>query len=192
MSGLVTMSDPFDTEDLLGRAKAGDSEAANELVLRIYTQLHTIAQTLMRRERRDHTLQATAVLHEALVRLFKHDHQKWPDNPHSMILFAARAMKQVLTDHARARAAVKRKPPGSRVILDEIVDAFERKSPNLVALGDALDRLELYDPTAARLVQLRFYAGLSMEEAAKVLGTSVRTAERDWRAARAWLRREIQ
>jgi RNA polymerase sigma factor (TIGR02999 family) len=186
------MNPPTDPETLLRLATSGDSAAANDLVRRIYSELHNIARSLMNHERRDHTLQVTALVHEALLKLFAYDTNKWPDTQQELILLAARAMRQVLTDHARRRNSSKRSPLGHNLFLDDVVDAFERESSNLVALSDALDRLEAVDPVAARLVHLRFFVGMTLQDAARVLGMSERTAQRDWRAARAWLRREVQ
>lgn len=178
-------------EALVKRAKSGDREAEKELIGKIYAALHGIAQRLMRRQRRDITLQVTELVNEALLKLFTRGVEHWPDTEGEMIILAARAMKQVLTDHARRKMRQKRCPAGERMMLDDLVAYFESRSYDLVALGDALDRLEARDPVAARLVYLRFFVGLGIPEAAKVLGVSDRTAERDWRSSRAWLRREI-
>lgn len=181
-----------DPETLLERVKAGDADAADDLFRRIYSELHGIATGMMAGRPRDSTLQTTAIVNEALMKILSYDQNKWPNCEKDLILLGARAMKQVLIDHARKRLRKKRTLSGKRLLLDELVDAYERDSKDLILLGMALDDLEKQDPVAARLVHLRFFAGMSLEQAARILGIPKRTAERDWRAARAWLKREMQ
>ena len=174
---------------LVRRMRAGDAGAADELLPLVYDELHKLAGRVMSGQRRDHTLQTTGLLHEAYLRLSNGD-SEIQDRRHFMNV-AARAMRSVLVDHARARNRDKRRAGGERLMLDELVEAVEVRASNLLALDEALERLGERDPTMARLVDLRFFAGMSVEEAAGVLELSPRQAAREWATARAWLRREL-
>lgn len=153
----------------------------------VYDELHRMADRQMRRQRPDHTLQATALVNEAYIRVFG---QEWRDREHFLSV-AARAMRSILVDHARKKATAKRTPGGERVALDDLTQTYEERAIDLVALDDALNQLSEVDPEMVRLVELRFFAGLTMEEAASFLNISPRKAQKEWCTARAWLRREI-
>lgn len=145
----------------------------------------------MQRERSDHTLQSTALVHEAYLQLVGADSATWENRAH-FIAIAARAMRQILVDHAVTKKAKKRGGDHRRVALDQAWSFFEERSVDLIALDHALTRLARIDAQQSRLVELRFFGGTSMADAAKMLGLPERTAEREWRIARAWLRREVE
>lgn len=174
---------------LLHAAAQGDSSSSEELLALVYDQLRVIARQRMAGERSSHTLQATALVHEAYVRLLGREGVRWTGRGH-FFLAAAEAMRRILVDHARARNADKRQG-GRRVALDiiNVADAAVDTDPAAVlALDDAIARLERLDPDTAAVVRLRFYAGLSVESVAEALGISPRTVKREWAFARAWLR----
>jgi RNA polymerase sigma factor (TIGR02999 family) len=178
------------TTGLLRRIAEGDAAAAGELLPLVYDELHQLAAGFMAGERRDHTLQPTALVHEAWLRLQGGDESGWQSRA-QFIGVAACAMRRVLLDHARRRAAQKRSGSGQRVPLDDALEVLERGGVDIVSLDDALERLEVLDPELVRLVELRFYAGASNDEAAQALGVSTRTVERGWSTARSWLRAEL-
>ncbi len=175
---------------LLGELRRGSPEAEAKLVPLVYEHLHRLAAHYMRRERPDHTLQPTALLNEAYLRLVSQENTDWQDRAHFFGV-AARLMRQILVDHARARQAGKRGGFVEKVLLDEAHDFSPAKARELVELDDALRSLEELDPQQARVVELRFFAGLTVEETAEALGTSPRTVKRDWSVARAWLHGEL-
>lgn len=174
----------------LQRLKDGDQGAVDKLFPLIYEELHRLARRSMGGQRPDHTLQATALVNEAYIRLFRDNCPDWRDRNHFMA-FAARAMRSILVDHARSKNRVKRKPGGERVALDDLTESYEEHAFDLVGLDDALRKLAEIDETAVRMVELRFFGGLSMKETAEILKLSPRTLEREWQAAKAWLRREM-
>jgi RNA polymerase sigma factor (TIGR02999 family) len=174
---------------LLRRIESGDREAGAELLELVYGELRGLAAGYMAGERAAHTLQPTALVHEAWVRLMGTEAGVWKDRAH-FIGFAALAMRRVLVDHARRRRAEKR-GGGRREPLDAVVAVFEERGADLVALGEALERLEALDPELARIVERRFFAGATNAEVAADLGGSERTVERGWSTARAWLRAEL-
>jgi RNA polymerase sigma factor (TIGR02999 family) len=173
---------------VLARLRDGDREAFDELVPLVYDELRGIAQRQMSRQPTGHTLQATALVHEAVARLSSGGDDSWQDRVH-FFSAAARAMRCVLVDHARSKARVRRRSTGERVPFDDIVAAYEERSFNLVELDDALDQLATFDPRLARTVELRFFAGLGVDEIAKVLQISRRSVERELTCAKAWLRK---
>ena len=177
-----------DLSGLLGEARAGHADARDRLVRAIYGELRRMAGGLMRHERPDHTLQPSALVHEALLRLL--GGEALADVPDRRYLFAAavRAMRQVLVDHARRRRALKRDGRRVRVPLDRALATLEERGLDVVALHEALEHLALEHPRQAQVVDLRFFGGLSFPEVAAALGVSDTTAEGDWRLARAWLR----
>jgi len=186
------MSRPDDElSRLLANSAAGDPHAAAALVPVVYEELRRVAASALRRERSDHTLQPTALVHEAFLRLAGIPADQWRDRTH-FVAIAARVMRQVLVDHARGRSALKRGSADLRVPLEGI-DAPAASSPDvdLVTLDDALERLAIVDPRHARIVELRFFGGLTVEETAAVIGASERTVKRDWQMARAWLKRDL-
>jgi RNA polymerase sigma factor (TIGR02999 family) len=185
------MADAATTTSILQRLGAGDGGAQAELLTLVHAELHRMAQQALRGERPGHTLQATALVHEAWMRLVDARATDWSGRAH-FFGAAARAMRRILVDHARARAAAKRGGGLARAALDESLLAYEERSLDLLALDEALERLAVADARAARIVDLRFFAGLEMTEIAEVLLVSVPTVERGWRMARAWLRSELE
>ncbi len=175
---------------LLVELRSGNREAEVKLVPLVYSHLHRLAAHYMRHERPDHTLQATALVNEAYLRLVSQEETGWQDRAHFFGV-AARVMRQILVDHARARQAGKRGGPAEKLPLDEALELSPARSRELVALDDALESLGQIDPQQARVVELRFFGGLTVEETAEVLGISPRTVKRDWRVARAWLHGEL-
>lgn len=185
-----------DVTDALHKLSFDDSAAQGELLPLIYDELRRIALGLGRWERSGHTLQATALVHEAYLQLFgergvQHSGIRWRDRSH-FLACAARLMRRILVDHARQRNALKRGGTSVRVVLDEELDGAEDLSPLVVAVDDALRALETLDPRAARVVELRFFAGLTLEETADALRISRKTVVREWRKARAWLTAELE
>lgn len=174
----------------LTRVQDGDLRAADELLPLVYDELRALAGAHLRQERSDHTLQPTALVHEAYLKLVDQSRANWKDRTHFFAV-AAEAMRRVLVDHARGKLAAKRVPPGKRVNLVDELDAGILPEANLVGLDDALRRLAELNQRQARVVELRFFGGLSVEETADVLDVSVGTIKGDWRFARAWLQREL-
>lgn len=175
---------------LASRSAAGDGSARQELLASLYEDLRSRAHSYMRGQRPDHTLQTTALVHEACLRLLGQEEARWNDRDHVLAL-AATAMRSVLVDHARAKQRVKRTAPGARVPLDELIEGFEAEGMDVLALDEALQRLADFDPSMARAVELRYFAALSVDDAARILGLPKRTFERHWSAARAWLKAEL-
>ena len=176
-------SAPESVTALLQAWNAGDEEAGRHLMPLVYGELRRRAAGFLRRERRDHTLQPTALVHEAYLRLVGR-HEPWR-NRSQFFGIASNLMRQILVDHARRRGAAKR--DGVKVMLDEAVLPAAEREVDLVRLDDALVELAALDPRQGRLVELRYFGGLTLEEAAEVLGVSVATVKRDWTLARAWL-----
>jgi RNA polymerase sigma-70 factor (ECF subfamily) len=172
---------------ILGRARAGDERARGELIALVYDELRRVASALMRRERADHTLSPTAVVHEAVIRLLGEAVFEKAADRGFLLAAAARAMREVLIDHARRRAAARRGGGSRRVPLDAVVDYFEGQGLDVVAVHEALDRLAALDGRQAQVMTLRYFGGMTVAEVAAALGVSVATAEQDWRLARAWL-----
>ena len=170
-------------------ALGSDPTAADRLLPYLYAELHRMAQAIMQGERKDHTLQATALIHEAWLRL-SGETEGCEGRSHFLAL-AARAMRQALVDHARARNAKKRGGGLHRTTLDEGVGEAAAEAADILAIDEALTRLADFDPELARLVELRFFAGLDHAEVARALSCSKRTVERRWRLARAWLLAEL-
>jgi RNA polymerase sigma factor (TIGR02999 family) len=181
------MAEP--TIRLLERVRAGDAGARSELMTRVYDELRALAGRYLAGERRAHTLQPTALVHEAFVRL-AHGAEFPAESRAQFFATAARSMRQVLIDHARARRTAKR--DGERVELDEALVSFEDRSLDLLALDAALGELEGAEPRLARLIELRFFAGMESDEIARVEGVSERTVRRDILFARGWLRRRLE
>lgn len=174
---------------LLGRLRSGDKEAESRLAPLIYGRLHSMADRYMRSERPDHTLQATALLNEAYVQLVGQE-KDWHNRTHFFAV-AAQLMRRILIDHARSRRTQKRGGASERIQLDALPMLIDDKAEQLLALDDALSRLEAWDPRLSRVVELRFFGGLTEAEAAEALGVSSRTVKRDWSMAKAWLYTEI-
>lgn len=180
---------PGEVTGLLRAWSKGDADAAERLLPLVYAELRRLAAAQMRRERSDHTLQPTALVHEAYVRLVD-QHLAWTDRGHFFGV-AARAMRQVLVDHARKKHAQKRSG-GIEVTIESAEPAVAPRSLDLLALDQALERLTELDARQAQLVELRVFAGLTVEEIATVMDCSPATASRDYRHAEAWLRRQMR
>ena len=168
----------------------GDREAAQRLMPVVYDELRGIARQYLQRERRDHTLQATALVHEAYLRLVDQAETTWHDRARFFAV-AAGIMRRILVDHARSHRAAKRGGGREKIQLDEELAPSPERDVDLVALDDALKDLGRFDSRQSQIVELRFFGGLTVEEVAEVLEISPRTVKREWRLARAWLRREI-
>ncbi len=183
---------------LLTALKGGRPDAVDRLIPLVYSELRKIARHYLRRERSNHTLQATELADEAWVKLLDQRKVHWKNRSHFFAI-AASLMRRALIDHARAHYAGKRGGKGERLSLDSVVNLSMARDPaileqyyaQLITLGEALARLEKLDPQQCQIVELRFFAGLKEEEISEVLNISVRTVRRDWRSARAWLFREI-
>jgi RNA polymerase sigma factor (TIGR02999 family) len=180
----------LEVSSLLQRLGSGDDEASQRLLALLYRELHDLAVGCMQGQPTDHTLQATALVHEVYLRMKEPGKRRFGDRERFMA-FAAKAMRSVLVDHARARTREKRSPPGTSKPLDQIVVTYEEHALDLVALDDALSRLAAFDETMAKAVELRFFGGLDLQEIADFLGMKKRTLERQWRAVRAWLLQEV-
>jgi RNA polymerase sigma factor (TIGR02999 family) len=179
--------------DLLRAWAAGDQTALDELLPLVYDELRRQARRYMRAQPPGHTFQTTALVHEAYLRLVGQSHVDWQSRAHFLGV-ASKAMRSILVDHARARSAAKRGGAARAVTLDEaggVADAGSRRGADVLALDEALARLAELDSRKSQLVELRYFGGLGIEEAAAVLGVSPATVKREWTTARAWLRREL-
>ena len=168
----------------------GDRAALDELMPVVYDELRRLAQKYLSRERPGHTLQTTALVHEAYLRLVDQKSINW-QNRAQFFGIAAQMMRRILINHAKDRNAKKRQGYATRVSLDEAVSFFEKRELDLVALDEALNTLATLDPQQTRIVELRFFGGLTIEEVAEVLGISPATTKRDWDSAKLWLRRQL-
>jgi RNA polymerase sigma factor (TIGR02999 family) len=175
---------------LLKRHTDGDPEALSQLIPFIYDELHRLASLYLRRERPEHTLQTTALVHEAYLRLVDQTQVSWSNRNHFFAV-AAQTMRRVLVDYARRHGAFKRGSALARISLEKAALFAKNQSREMLVVDDLLNRLVSFDPQASRIVELRFFAGLSLEETAEVMGLSVAKIRREWGAAKAWLMREI-
>jgi RNA polymerase sigma-70 factor, ECF subfamily len=183
------MEDIGEVTRLLGELGHGRKDAMDQLLPLVYDELHRLARSYFRRERGEHTLQPTALVHEAYIRLVD---QKAPLESHGHFLaVAATQMRRILLDYARKHHAARRGNAGQKVALEDTMAICEQRPVDMIALDGALTRLETLDPEQARLVELRFFGGLSVEQTAEVLGISAATVKRSWSSARAFLHREI-
>ena len=191
LSGEVSSS--ANLTQLLVRWSKGDSAALEQLLPIVYRELRRIATRQLRRERVDHTLVPTALVHELYLRLVDQRRVTWENRAHFFGL-AAHLMRRILVDHARADHAAKRGASAVRVCLDVAVEETHHSTgpEDVLAIDLALERLTTLDPEQARIVELRFFAGLTVEETAHVVNRSARTIKREWRLARAWLFRELR
>lgn len=178
-----------DVTTLLERWSSGDGRALDRLMPLVYDELRALAHRQLASERRDHTLQTTALVNEAYLRLAGQSRASWA-NRRQFLLVAARMMRRVLVDYARRRAASKRPPAGGRVSLDTASLAAD-SDPDILSLDLALTKLSEIDGRQVQVVELRYFAGLDIQQTAETLGVSVSTVTREWRMARAWLRREL-
>jgi len=176
--------------ELLVRWRKGDRQALDALIPLVYGELRRIAQHFLQREKPGHTLQSTALVHEAYVRMVGQNLPEWQSRAHFFGI-AAQLMRQILVDHARARQAAKRGGDVFKLSLDESTAMPEQRDLDLIALDDALKSLTELDPQQSRIVELRYFAGLTIEDTSEVLGISPATVKRDWATARAWLQREM-
>lgn len=173
---------------LLNEMSAGDEVSPDRLLELVYDDLRRLAGAYMQNERSDHTLQATALVHEAYMRLVDWKNVSW-QNRAQFFSVAAEVMRKVLIDHARARKSQKRS--GHKLVLDEAISLPDRRPIDLIALDEALQSLEEIDPRQAKIVELRFFGGLSIEETAYILKISESTVRREWTFAKAWFQREL-
>jgi len=181
---------PQEVTQLLVAWRNGDEAARDELMPLVYQELHRLAHQYMSRERPGHTLQTSALVNEAFLRLADQRDVQWQNRAH-FIGIAGQMMRRILVDYARNRGYAKRGGSALQVSLDEELIVSEERSAEVVALDDALQSLARLDERKSRLVELRFFGGLSIEETAEVLGVSPGTVMRDWTLAKAWLRREM-
>jgi RNA polymerase sigma factor (TIGR02999 family) len=176
---------------LLASLKSGDkSNAAAKLMPLVYDEFRALAARQLRRERPDHTLQPTALVNEAYLRLIDQTRVDWQGRTHFFAV-GAQAIRRILVDHARQRKRQKRGGGAGRVVLDDDVALAPQRSEEILALDEAMQKLAELDPRQAQIVEMRFFGGMSVEEVAQVLGVSKRTVEGDWTMARAWLLREL-
>jgi RNA polymerase sigma factor (TIGR02999 family) len=182
----AAVSDTADLTQLLAEASAGNRAAMDRLIPIVYNELHAIAAEFMRHERRDHTLQATALVHEVYQKLIDQTRVRWQNRAHFFAV-AAQAIRRILVDHARRHAELQRGGGRTKLSLSEGLVAECGRVIDLTALDDALGRLAAREPLQARIVELRFFAGLSVVETAEVMGMSASSVEREWRCARVWL-----
>jgi RNA polymerase sigma factor (TIGR02999 family) len=175
---------------LLGDWSGGDEGALEKLFPLVQPELHRLAHHYMKRERAGHTLQTTAILNEAYLRLVDNTKPPWQNRNH-FVAAAAQLMRRIMVDHARERRALKRGGGALKVTLDEAAFVTESRSDELLALDEALEGLALLDPRKSQIVELRYFGGLTIEETAEFLKLSQRTVEREWTMAKAWLYREL-
>jgi RNA polymerase sigma factor (TIGR02999 family) len=177
-------------DGLLARWREGDQEALHALIPVVYDELRALAHNYLKAERPDHTLQSVDLVHEAFLRLVDQSPAQTQDRGH-FVAVAARLMRQILVDHARSRRAAKRGPE-QKLELDEALGLPQKQTVDVIALDDALTELSRRDAQQGRIVEMRFFGGLTVEEAADVLGVSPATVKRDWSVAKAWLMREVR
>ncbi|MCO6439473.1 MAG: sigma-70 family RNA polymerase sigma factor [Phycisphaerae bacterium] len=176
---------------MLGKLSAGDATAAERLLPLVYDELRALADRFLRSERPDHTLQATALVHEAFLRLVDQHEARVSDRAH-FYRIAALAMRRILVNHARDRGRIKRGAGAHKLPLDHFEPSVEMPDVDFEALDRALDKLAAIDDRKVQVVQLRYFGGLSVEETAEALGLSVAQIKRDWALSRAWLLSELQ
>jgi RNA polymerase sigma factor (TIGR02999 family) len=169
----------------------GDQDARDQLIGEVYDELRRLAHHHLRRERPGHSLQTTALVHDAYLQLVDQRRVQWQNRAHFFGI-AAHLIRRILVEYARRRAAGKRGGDAVRVTIDPEMTASQPRDLGVVALDDALNRLAAIDPQQGRIVELRFFGGLTVEETADVVGISPRTVKREWRMARAWLERELE
>jgi RNA polymerase sigma factor (TIGR02999 family) len=176
--------------ELLAQWRAGDEESLHRLLSLVYSELRRLAHNYLRKERPDHTLQSAALVHEAYLRLMKQQPMHFENRAHFFAV-SAQLMRQILVEYARRRKAAKR-DPGYKLTLDESLVQARTRSVDLIVLDDALNGLAKVDPQQCRIVELRFFSGLSIEETSQVLGVSPATVKRDWNTAKLWLYNQIR
>jgi RNA polymerase sigma-70 factor (ECF subfamily) len=186
----VNRHEPHEVTELLLAWGRGDQGALDRLIPLVSAELHRLAHRYLRREPAGHTLQTTALVNEAYMRLIDASHVEWHDRAHFFAI-SAKLMRRILVDFARSRRYAKRGGDALKITLDEGQVPAPQPEPDVVALDEALDTLATFDSRAARIVELRFFGGLSVEETAEVVGVSPRTIKRDWAAAKVWLMGEL-
>lgn len=184
------MAERSDVTQLLKRAQDGDESALNEFLPLVYNELRRVAANQLKSERGDHTLQATALVHEAYLRLLEQKEVDWRNRAHFFSI-AAEMMRRILVNYAVQRSAKKRGDGATKISLDEAVSYSHKRDFDLVALDDALKTLAEFDEKQAKIVELRFFGGLTIEETAEVLEISDSTVKREWRMAKAWLKTKL-
>jgi len=192
--GLDLESDPLSSADLVNELTAtlssADAQTVRSALPAVYDELRHLAASYLGRERPDHTLQPTALVHEAYLRLIDQKKINWA-NRAQILAIAARMMRRILVNHAVARKTAKRGSGATRVTLDQALNIFDRQEVSAIALNDALRDLEHLDARQAQIVELRFFGGLTVPETADVLGISAATVKREWGVAKLWLEREM-
>lgn len=186
----MTTLSPLDVTELLHEWRQGDKSAFDKLMPLVYDEMRRIAHRYMQKERDGHTLQTTALINEAYVRLVGQQKIEWQNRAHFFAV-TAQVMRHVLIDHARRVHYAKRGGGAQHVALDDVDAMTTERAAELVALDEALSELAILDPRKSRVVELRYFGGLSLEETADVLEISLMTVRRDWRAAKAWLYRKL-
>lgn len=181
---------PEDVTRLLAEWRGGNQAALDQLLPVVYDELRRLAAAYLRKERADHTLQSTALVHEAYLRLIGQREVQWQNRAHFFGV-AAKMIRRILVDHARGKIAAKRGGAAVKLSLDEALAVSGKKDLDLVRLDEALHGLANLDPRQERIVELRFFGGLSIEETAEVVGISPATVKREWSVAKAWLLREV-
>jgi RNA polymerase sigma factor (TIGR02999 family) len=179
-----------DITQILQAWTAGDAQALDRLLPMVYEELRRIARCHMGAERQGRTLETTALVNEAYIRLVDSARVRWEDRAHFFAL-SSQLMRRILVDAARARGAAKRWGPAERTEYDEAMVVAEGRAAQLIALDEALQRLERFDPRKAKVIEMRFFGGLNADEIARVLGISAPSVLRDWKLAKAWLAREV-
>jgi RNA polymerase sigma factor (TIGR02999 family) len=175
---------------LLEDCVSGNKNAVNELLPHVYNELRKISSKYLRDEYRNHTLQTTELVHEAYIKLIGDQNISWQNRAHFFGI-AAQSMRQILVDHARKRKSLKRIVGKSNIPVDEVFEVSEKTDDQIIALDEALKKLESIEERSSKIVELRYFSGLTIEETAEVLNISPATAKRDWNFAKAWLYREI-
>ncbi|MHC4943445.1 MAG: sigma-70 family RNA polymerase sigma factor [Planctomycetota bacterium] len=184
------MSSQEDITKLLADLRAGNKEANESLLALLYDELHVLAERFMRSQRSGHTLQPTALVHEVYLKLGGEKQANWENRTH-FLRVAAKAMRQVLINYALRRGSEKREGKWTRRSIDDVTVFIEDLPADFIDLGNALNRLAEVDPQIIRVVDLRFFSNMTVEETARALGISASTVKRDWKFARAWLRQEL-
>jgi RNA polymerase sigma factor (TIGR02999 family) len=186
----MTSSPSSEATRIVNALATGDPHAAEELLPLVYDEFRRLADDYLRQETRAHTLQPTALVHEAYLKLIDQTRVNWQGRTHFFAV-GAQAMRRILVDHARARHRAKRGGGWQRIELDDHLLLSPDRDADLLAVDEAIEKLALLDPRQARIVELRFFGGLTMDEVAEVIGVSKRTVENEWTIIRAWLRREL-
>ncbi len=186
------MTQPLtDVSQMLLDWRNGDQQALNRLLPLVYDELRLVAAGYLRRERPGHMLQTTALVHEAYLRLVDQTHADW-QNRAQFFGVAAQLMRRILVDHARTQQATKRGSGAIRLSLNDVTGKAKEKDAEVIALDDALTELQAFDPQQSRIVELRYFAGLSIAETAEVVGISPATVKREWNTAKAWLYNQLK